>query len=71
MTLNQKVSLAVARKIAGMTQKQLAAALGVTESTLLRWEKGRGEPSIGQALQISELVGIPLDSIIFLTPTTV
>ena len=29
----------------GLTQEQLAAALGVTYSTINRWENGRSKPS--------------------------
>lgn len=67
----EKVTLPVARKIAGMTQKDLANAMLVSESTVVNWEKGRSEPTVNQAQKISELTGIPLDSIIFLPQTTV
>ena len=62
----EKVSLPVARKIANLTQKELASAVGVSESTVISWEKGRTEPTIIQARKISEVVNIPLDYIIFL-----
>jgi DNA-binding XRE family transcriptional regulator len=67
----EKVTLPVARKIASITQKDLATAVGVSESTVINWEKGRSEPTVNQALAISEVVGIPIDSIIFLTQDTV
>lgn len=67
----EKVTLPVARKIAGLTQKELASAMEVSESTVVNWEKGRAEPTIGQAQRISALTGIPIDSIIFLPSTTV
>lgn len=67
----EKVTLPVARKIAGYTQKSLGNELGVSESTVINWEKGRSEPTVNQAQRISELTGIPLDSIIFLTANTV
>lgn len=67
----EKVTLPVARKIAGLTQKDLASAMEVSESTVVNWEKGRSEPTVTQAQRISEITGIPLDSIIFLTATTV
>lgn len=62
----EKVTLPVARKIAGITQVDLAAALKVSESTVINWEKGRSEPTVTQAQQIAEVVKRPLDSIIFL-----
>ena len=67
----EKVTLPVARKIAQLTQKELGAAVGVSESTVISWEKGRTEPTVGQAQKISEVTGIPLDSIIFLPSVTV
>lgn len=67
----EKVTLPVARKIANLTQKELATICGVSESTVINWEKGRSEPTVTQAQQISEVTGIPLDSIIFLPDVTV
>lgn len=67
----EKVTLPVARKIANMTQKELGLAVGVSESTVINWEKGRSEPTVIQAQKISELTGIPLDCIIFLPSNTV
>ena len=67
----EKVTLPVARKIACLTQKELASVMEVSESTVINWEKGRAEPTIGQAQKISEVTGIPLDSIIFLPSNTV
>lgn len=67
----EKVPLHIARKLAGLTQAELAKALGVGESTILNWEKGRTEPTIGQAKKIGEIVGIYYDNIIFLPSDTV
>lgn len=69
--LYEKVTLPVARKIAGMTQIDLAEALNVSESTVINWEKGRSEPTVTQALQIASVVNRPLDSIIFLPKSAV
>ncbi|OYE01204.1 helix-turn-helix domain-containing protein [Nostoc sp. 'Peltigera membranacea cyanobiont' 232] len=33
------------RGITGLTQEQFAASLGITYSTVNRWEKGRAKPS--------------------------
>lgn len=67
----EKVTIPVARKIAGLTQKELGAAVGVSESTVLKWEKGKSEPSVSQAIAISKATGVPYDNIIFLTANTV
>lgn len=39
----------------GLTQEQLAAKVGVTFSTINRWENGRGKPSPLAMKQIEEL----------------
>lgn len=67
----EKVTLPVARKIAGITQIDLATTLKVSESTVINWEKGRSEPTVIQAQQIAEAVNRPLDSIIFLPKSAV
>ena len=67
----EKVTLPVARKIAGMTQVDLASALKVSETTVINWEKGRTEPTVFQAMQIADAVNRPLDSIIFLPKSAV
>ena len=67
----EKVTLPVARKIANLTQKQLGLAVGVSESTVANWEKGRSEPTVSQAKAIGKATGIPYDNIIFLPKNTV
>jgi DNA-binding XRE family transcriptional regulator len=71
MLVYEKVTLPVARKIAKLTQKELGSMVGVSESTVINWEKGRTEPTVTQAQQISEVVGRPLDCIIFLDQNAV
>ena len=66
-----KITLPAARKNAKMTQKDLANACGVSESTVSNWENGKSEPTVSQAKLIGEVVGIYYDNIIFLTQTTV
>lgn len=67
----EKVTLPVARKIANLTQKKLGLLVGVSESTVINWEKGRSEPTVSQAKAIGEATGIPYDNIIFLASNTV
>lgn len=67
----EKVTLPVARKIANLTQKKLGLLVGVSESTVINWEKGRSEPTVSQAIAIGEATGIPYDNIIFLPQDTV
>lgn len=40
----------------GLTQEQLAAALGVTYSTINRWENGRSKPSPLAMEKIEQMV---------------
>ena len=65
-----KITLSTARKLANLTQKELASRCNVSESTVINWEKGRTEPTISQAIKIGEVVGIHYDSIIFLPQDT-
>lgn len=45
-----------ARKQLGMTQAQLAAAIGVSERTVQNWEWGRTAPKDAQVKAIEQLV---------------
>lgn len=46
------------RKGAGMTQKELADKLGVTITTVSRWEKGDYVPSPRYIKQMAEMFGV-------------
>ena len=67
----EKVTLPVARKIAKLSQKDLAIKVGVSESTVYKWEKGTAEPTVTQAKMIATAVGLEYDDIIFLPSVTV
>ena len=58
-----KITLEAARVNAHLTQKELAEILGVSNTTVVNWEKGKTEPSLSQLKKISELSGIPSDFI--------
>ncbi len=45
------------RTAAGLTQEQFAARLGVTFSTVNRWENGRGSPTPLARRRLEELRG--------------
>jgi len=51
-----------------MTQEELGEAIGVTSTTVNKWEKGVGEPNFSQVKKISELSHIPLDYILIKEP---
>ena len=47
--------LRTARRSVGLTQKQLAAALGVESITVSRWERGVTTPSLSRLRRIAEI----------------
>ena len=47
--------LRIARRSAGLTQKQLAEALGVEAITVSRWERGVTTPSLPRLRRVAEL----------------
>ena len=52
-----KVSYKAARINAGITQKDAADSLGITQGTLLSYEKGYREPKADMLRRMSELYG--------------
>jgi len=63
----EKITLPVARKMANLTQKELGAACGVSESTVSNWERGITEPTVSQWKKAAEVCGIHYDDLIFLS----
>ena len=57
-------NLKLARKGAGLTQKQVAEKLGVVESCYANWEQGRTEPNVENLRKLSEIFDISLDDLI-------
>ena len=60
-----KITLAAARVNAELTQKQLADACGVSESTVINWEAGKTFPSVGMLGKLEAALGISLNYIRF------
>ena len=58
-----KISLEAVRVNAKKTQKEWALLLGVSNATVVNWEKGNTEPSLSQLRKMSELSGVPMDFI--------
>jgi len=53
------------RKRLGLTQKQVADAVGVTDQTVSNWEAGRFEPrlTIGQTQALCRILQCPLEEL--------
>ena len=52
------------RKYYGMTQKELADRLGVTDKAVSKWEQGRGVPDISLLAKISVVLDTDIESIL-------
>ena len=61
-----KLTLKAARVNAGLTQKEAAEKLGISNATLCKWEQGSSMPNIQQVQQICDLYDVSYDNIIFL-----
>ena len=60
------MTLKAARVNAGLTQKKAAEMLGISEYTLINYEKGKSSPDVHVLKKIESLYGIPYHRIIFL-----
>ena len=60
-----KISLKAARVNAGLTQKEAAAALSVSNKTLGSWEAGASMPNVKAVTAICALYGIEYDNLFF------
>lgn len=56
--LESKQPLAVWRKIANMTQKDLADAVGVDRATVSMWENGHQTPHASHRAKIEQVLNI-------------
>ena len=53
-----------ARKVCGLTQKQVANSLNVVESCYANWEQGRTEPNIEMLRKLCEILKVNIDDLI-------
>ncbi len=56
------------RKEHGYTQSALAAMLGLTQQAIGKWEKGASTPEPGVLMQLAELYGVSMDSLLGRSP---
>lgn len=61
-----KISIKAARVNVGLTQKEAADRLGVSNKTVGNWEKGVTFPPADKIPAICELYGVPYDLLNFL-----
>ena len=56
--------LRAARKAAGMTQQQLAEAVGVTQRDISRWESCKREPGVLIVKKMAQALGCSMDELV-------
>ena len=56
--------ISLIRKERGLTQKELAEKIGVTDKAVSRWETGRGFPDISVLKPLSEALGVSVTELI-------
>lgn len=66
----EKISLASARVNAGLSQKEAAKLLGISNKTLCNWEKGSTFPNANHIIRLCKLYNITYERINFLPDNT-
>ena len=62
-----KLTLKAARVNAGLTQKQLASLMGISESTMIKWEKSNGKDiKLGEFKKLCKILKVDTNQLIFL-----
>ena len=56
--------IAVARRERGMTQRELAEAMNLSNRTISKWECGDGLPELANVLPLCELLGVTADELL-------
>ncbi len=64
--INQKIAknLAHFRKTAGFTQAELAEKINYSDKSISKWESGNGVPDIYVLIQLAELYGVTVDTLL-------
>ena len=52
------------RRRQGMSQQEVADAIGVTRQTISNWELGQGAPALDKAAELARLYGVTLDDFV-------
>ncbi len=56
--------IAECRKEKGLTQRELAERLSISDKTVSKWERGSGLPDVGLMLPLCELLGISVNELL-------
>jgi len=62
MTFNEKIIRL--RKIKGLTQGELASAVGVSRQAVYKWESGQSYPEVAKLLELKILFNISIDDLL-------
>ena len=57
-------NLVLYRKLHGMTQAELADAIGYSDKSVSKWERGEGTPDIFLLVSLSDIYGITVSELI-------
>lgn len=57
------MSLRAVRTAAGLSQTELAKRIGVTQSSIADWERGKCSPRAGSAVKLARVLRCSLDDI--------
>ncbi len=49
------------RRLAGLSQRQVAMLLGVTDKAVSKWENGRAKPNTDTLRKLAQLFGVPIE----------
>lgn len=56
--------ISTVRKRMGLTQKQLAAKLGISDKTISKWEVGKGMPELSLMVPLCDVLSITTDELL-------
>ncbi len=64
--INRKIAknLTYYRKTAGLTQAELAEKINYSDKSVSKWESGNGVPDVYTLIQLAELYGVTLDTLL-------
>jgi transcriptional regulator with XRE-family HTH domain len=63
VTPNPSNRIAEIRKARGITALELAATMGVRETTIFRWQSGENQPALPMMHRLAEALGCTLDEL--------